>query len=64
MAKVLGSRAGTSCASHGMQVLGGYSYMVEYGMERYYRQAKLNEIVAGTNEIQRNIILRELRRRA
>jgi alkylation response protein AidB-like acyl-CoA dehydrogenase len=60
MAKVLGSQLATRCAAKGMQILGGYSYMVEYGMERYYREAKLTEIVAGTNEIQRNIILRGL----
>lgn len=62
MAKVLGSQLATKCATQGMQILGGYSYMVESGMERYYREAKLTEIVGGTNEIQRNIILRHLRR--
>ncbi|HVX20998.1 MAG TPA: acyl-CoA dehydrogenase family protein [Acidimicrobiales bacterium] len=61
MAKVLGSELATRCAAAGMQILGGYSYMVEYGMERYYRESKLTEIVAGTNQIQRNVILRELR---
>ncbi|HEY1278111.1 MAG TPA: acyl-CoA dehydrogenase family protein [Acidimicrobiales bacterium] len=61
MAKIAGTRAATRCAERGMQILGGYSYMVEYGMERYYREAKLTEIVGGTNEIQRNIILRHLR---
>jgi alkylation response protein AidB-like acyl-CoA dehydrogenase len=60
MAKVIGSQLATRCAAAGMQILGGYSYMVEYGMERYYRESKLTEIVAGTNEIQRNLILREL----
>ncbi len=60
MAKVAGSEVGTRCASRGMQILGGYSYMVEYGMERYWRESKLNEIVAGTNEIQRNIIAKAL----
>jgi alkylation response protein AidB-like acyl-CoA dehydrogenase len=64
MAKVLGSQLATRCAERGMQILGGYSYMVEYGMERYYREAKLTEIVAGTNEIQRNIILRHLKQQA
>jgi alkylation response protein AidB-like acyl-CoA dehydrogenase len=62
MAKVLGSEAATHCATKGMQVLGGYSYMVEYGMERFYREAKLTEIVGGTNQIQRNIILREMQK--
>jgi alkylation response protein AidB-like acyl-CoA dehydrogenase len=62
MAKIAGTRAATRCAERGMQILGGYSYMVEYGMERYYREAKLTEIVGGTNEIQRNIVLKHLRR--
>jgi alkylation response protein AidB-like acyl-CoA dehydrogenase len=44
-----------------MQILGGYSYMLEYGMERYLRECKLWEIAGGTNQIQRNIIARHLR---
>lgn len=61
MAKVIGSETGSRCATRGMQILGGYSYMVEYGMERYYRETKLNEIAGGSNQIQRNIILKQLR---
>ena len=64
MAKVIGSEAGSRCATRGMQILGGYSYMVEYGMERYYRETKLNEIAGGTNQIQRNIILKHLQQGA
>jgi alkylation response protein AidB-like acyl-CoA dehydrogenase len=60
MAKIAGSEAGTRCAARGMQVLGGYSYMVEYGMERYWRETKLYEIAGGTNQIQRNIIMKHL----
>lgn len=60
MAKVVGSEAGTRNALRGMQILGGYSYMVEYGMERWYRETKLNEIAGGTNQIQRNIIVKNL----
>jgi alkylation response protein AidB-like acyl-CoA dehydrogenase len=60
MAKVHGSEAGTRCANRGMQILGGYSYMVEYGMERYWRETKLYEIAGGTNQIMRNVIAREL----
>lgn len=60
MAKVAGSEAGTRCAARGMQILGGYSYMVEYGMERYWRETKLYEIAGGTNQIQRNIIAKHL----
>lgn len=61
MAKVFASEAATRCASRGMQVLGGYSYMVEFGMERFYRESKLYEIAGGTNQIQRNIIVKNLR---
>jgi alkylation response protein AidB-like acyl-CoA dehydrogenase len=43
-----------------MQVLGGYSYMIEYGMERHYREAKLYEIAGGTTEVQKNIIVKHL----
>ena len=60
MAKVAASEASTRVVSNGMQVLGGYSYMVEYGMERYWRETKLNEIVAGTNQIQRSMIARQI----
>lgn len=42
----LGSEAGTRCASRGMQILGGYSYMVEYGTER-----ALSELAARGYEV-------------
>jgi alkylation response protein AidB-like acyl-CoA dehydrogenase len=60
MAKVMGAEAGTQVAIKGMQVLGGYSYMIEYGMERYYREAKLYEIAGGTTQIQKNIMVKHL----
>ncbi|AXK32471.1 acyl-CoA dehydrogenase [Streptomyces armeniacus] len=63
MAKVHGSEAGTRCANRGMQILGGYSYMIEYGMERYWRETKLYEIAGGTNQIMRNTIAKQLGRR-
>jgi alkylation response protein AidB-like acyl-CoA dehydrogenase len=62
MAKIAASEAGTRCAMDGMQILGGYSYMVEYGMERYYREAKIQEIYGGTNQILRNVLARDLSR--
>lgn len=62
MAKVYGSEAGTRCANRGMQILGGYSYMVEYGMERFWRETKLYEIAGGTNQIMRNVIAKQLAR--
>jgi len=62
MAKIAASEAGTQCALNGMQILGGYSYMVEYGMERYLREAKIQEIFGGTNQILRNVLVREMTR--
>lgn len=64
LAKIAGSEAGTQNANAGMQILGGYSYMTDYPMERYYRESKLYEIVAGTNQIQRNIALKHLKGQA
>ncbi|TCK27581.1 acyl-CoA dehydrogenase family protein [Pseudonocardia endophytica] len=63
-AKVAATEIGTRVANLGMQVLGGYSYMTEYGMERYWREAKLYEIAAGTNQVLRSTIARHLVDRA
>jgi hypothetical protein len=43
-----------------IQVLGGYGYMKEFPVERYYRDAKITEIYEGTNEIQRLVIARQI----
>jgi alkylation response protein AidB-like acyl-CoA dehydrogenase len=43
-----------------VQVLGGYGYTKEWPVERYMREAKIFQIVEGTNEIQRNQIAREI----
>ena len=43
-----------------VQILGGYGYTRDYPVERIARDAKLMEIGAGTSEIQRVIIAREL----
>lgn len=61
MAKVRGSEAGSRCAGRGMEIIGGASYLVDSGMERYYRESKLYEIAGGSNQIQRNMILKFLR---
>ncbi|MGC2519089.1 MAG: acyl-CoA dehydrogenase family protein [Burkholderiales bacterium] len=44
----------------GLQILGGYGYCMEYPMQRFFRDARLATIGAGTSEIQRNIIARGL----
>lgn len=44
----------------GLQILGGYGYCMEYPLQRFFRDSRLAVIGAGTSEIQRNIIARDL----
>lgn len=60
MAKLAGSEAGAACAQEAMRVFGGYSYSVEYEVERFYRDAMLMCIGEGTNEILRQVIAKQL----
>lgn len=59
-AKLLASETLQSVAESGMQFLGGYGYMMEYDMQRLWREARSATITAGTSEIQRSIIAKEL----
>ncbi|MDP4026160.1 acyl-CoA dehydrogenase family protein [Methylobacterium sp. NEAU 140] len=61
-AKYFMSDAYVSVATDGLQVMGANGYCTEYAMERHYREAKLFQIFGGTNEIQRNIVAREILR--
>ncbi len=54
------SETSTRHALDAIQILGGYGYMKEYKVEKFMRDAKLLEIGAGTNEIRRLIIARDL----
>ncbi len=60
MAKLYASEAALSNATDAMRVFGGYSYSVDFDVERYYRDAPLMCIGEGTNEMQRIIIARQL----
>ncbi len=60
MAKLYSSEAAMKICHQGIQLHGGYGYMEEYHVERYYRDVKLCEIGEGTSEIQRMVIAREL----
>jgi butyryl-CoA dehydrogenase len=62
LAKVACSEAASEVVELGMEVLGSYSYSVEYPMERFYREVKLYEIAAGTNHILRTVIGKNLAR--
>jgi len=59
-AKLFASEVATRAGLAAVQVLGGYGYTRDYPVERIARDAKLMEIGAGTSEIQRVIIAREL----
>jgi alkylation response protein AidB-like acyl-CoA dehydrogenase len=60
MAKLLSSELAVKAASEAVQIHGGYGYMQEYPVSRFYRDAKVLEIGEGTNEIQRIVIARHL----
>jgi len=56
MAKLFASETAMKATTKGIQIHGGYGYMKEYPMERFFRDAKITEIYEGTNEIQRLVI--------
>jgi alkylation response protein AidB-like acyl-CoA dehydrogenase len=60
MAKKFATDAAMAAATEGVQIMGGYGYLTEYPMERYFRDAKAGQIYEGTNEIMRLMIAREL----
>jgi isovaleryl-CoA dehydrogenase len=61
-AKLFTAPAAKRIADHAMQVLGGYGYTTEYKIERFLRDAKLNEIGGGTLESHQKNIVRDLMR--
>jgi alkylation response protein AidB-like acyl-CoA dehydrogenase len=60
MAKLFGTDAAMRVTTDAVQVLGGNGYTQDYPVERYMREAKLLQIVEGTNQIQRLVIGRSL----
>jgi alkylation response protein AidB-like acyl-CoA dehydrogenase len=60
MAKRFAADATMAAALEGVQILGGYGYLRDYPMERYFRDAKAGQIYEGSSEIMRLIIAREL----
>ncbi len=58
--KLFSAQMATKVALDAIQILGGYGYMKEYPVERYMRDAKLMEIGAGTNEVMRLLVAKEL----
>ncbi len=56
MAKMFAGRVAVETADEAIQMHGGYGYITEYEVERFYRDAKITEIYEGTREIQKNRI--------
>ncbi len=60
MAKLFASEVAMDVTTEAIQVFGGYGYVKEYDVERYFRDAKVLEIGEGTSEIQRIVISRKI----
>ncbi len=60
MAKLFASEAAGRATNKAIQIHGGYGFIKDYAVERYYRDVKLCEIGEGTSEIQRRIIAKSL----
>lgn len=64
MAKVFAAEAAAFATTKAIQIYGGYGYVKDYPLERYFRDAKITEIYEGTSEMQRMTIARCLIREA
>ena len=60
MAKLYAAETSKRAADQAVQIHGGYGFMDEYAVSRYWRDCKINEIGEGTSEIQRLVIARLL----
>ena len=60
MAKRFATDAGFQVVDRAMQLLGGYGYLEDHGIERHFRDTRVHRILEGTNEIMRLVIARQL----
>ncbi|HDM08555.1 MAG TPA: acyl-CoA dehydrogenase, partial [Candidatus Omnitrophica bacterium] len=67
MAKMYASDVCMKVTTNCLQIFGGYGYMKEYPIEKYFRDAKITQIYEGTNQIMREVIalglIKELRKK-
>jgi alkylation response protein AidB-like acyl-CoA dehydrogenase len=62
MAKRLATDTGSSVVDRALQLFGGYGYLKDYPIERFWRDLRVHSILEGTNQVMRMIIGRELTR--
>ncbi|WP_295531854.1 acyl-CoA dehydrogenase family protein [Novosphingobium sp. Chol11] len=62
MAKKLSTESGSSIVDRALQVFGGYGYLKDYPIERFWRDLRVHRILEGTNEVMKMIIGRDLLR--
>jgi alkylation response protein AidB-like acyl-CoA dehydrogenase len=60
MAKLVGAQVGYRVADAALQIHGGYGYMMEYEVQRSWRDSRLNRIGGGTDEIMKEVIAKTL----
>jgi alkylation response protein AidB-like acyl-CoA dehydrogenase len=60
MAKLYASEVGVRVANEAVQIFGGYGFVKDYPVEKFYRDSKLCTIGEGTSEIQRMVIARQI----
>ena len=60
MAKLYSSEAAVRAANEALQIHGGYGFIKDYPVEKFYRDVKLCTIGEGTSEIQKLVIARQL----
>ncbi len=60
MSKLLASQTANYVCNEAVQIHGGYGYIKEYAVERYFRDARVTELYEGTTEAQRMVISRDL----
>jgi acyl-CoA dehydrogenase len=62
MAKRLSTDSGSEIVSKALQLFGGYGYLRDYPIERFWRDLRVHSILEGTNQVMRMIIGRDLLR--
>ena len=60
MSKMYASDVAMEVATNAIQLYGGYGYMKDYPIEKFFRDAKITQIYEGTNQIQRDVIGKEV----